>query len=377
MTGTRLKSEEREGPQKKEDFEGFWVPKLEMEEGGRSSMDDRNTKSFLSTATPIMLDSKGRFSFKRISPHNFWDLESPLVIKEGGLIAKHKPLLESGKGKDVISVLDKIPKSPLSVIISGANDNEASSSGISFIDILKNDKGIDNGNVNIKNPIISSRLDNSNVWIKKPHIKINLSNIHDDIEDANVVKLDMEKEKSNIQVLSNSLVVKILGKNLPFSKCAIEVRKQWMKYGGFHITLLGLDWLLCSFQSHEAMEEVLNGGPWFIGGFVVGLDKWSPNFSPNSLDGVSCPIWVRLPHLPLHCWDESNITRIASRIGTPLLLDGNMFRWGRREFAKAYIRVNLNSKLPSGIWVEGLHGRFIQKFEYENLSSLRFKCGRI
>ncbi|PKU80190.1 hypothetical protein MA16_Dca011936 [Dendrobium catenatum] len=297
--------------------------------------------------------------------------------QEGGLIAKHKPLQVSGKGKDVILILDNKPNSPLPVIISGENDEEASSSGCSFINMLKNDKGIDNDNVNTNNPISSSKLDNSNVRIKKPHIKINLSNIHDAIEDANVVKLDIEKEKANVQILSNSLVVKILSKNFPFSKCSIELRKQWMKFGGFHITLLGLDWLLCSFQSHEAMEEVLNGGPWFVGGFVVSLDKWSPNFSPNSLNGISSPIWVLLPHLPLHCWDESNITRIVSRIRTPFLLDGNMFRWGKREFARACIQVNLNSKLPHGIWIEGLHGKFFQNFEYENLSSLCFNCGRI
>ncbi|XP_028554179.1 uncharacterized protein LOC114580518 [Dendrobium catenatum] len=72
------------------------------------------------------------------------------------------------------------------------------------------------------------------------------------------------------------------------------------KFGGFHITSLGLDWFMCSFQSQEAMEEVLNGGPWYVGGFVIGLDKWTPNFSPYSLDGISSPTWVRLPHLPLH-----------------------------------------------------------------------------
>ncbi|PKU76828.1 RNA exonuclease 1 [Dendrobium catenatum] len=133
---------------------------------------------------------------------------------------------------------------------------------------------------------------------------------------------------------------------------------------------------LCWIQK-EAMEEVLNGGPWYVGGFVIGLDKWTPNFSPLSLDGISAPIWVRLPHLPLQCWDETNITRIISSIGTPLLLDGNMFRWGRREFARACVRVKLNSKLPNGIFVEGIHGKFYQKFEFENLSSICFKCGRI
>ncbi|PKU64091.1 hypothetical protein MA16_Dca007997 [Dendrobium catenatum] len=54
-----------------------------------------------------------------------------------------------------------------------------------------------------------------------------------------------------------------------------------------------------------------------------------------------------------------------------------MFRWGRREFARACIRINLNSKLPCGIWIECLNGRFYKKVEYENLSSICFKCGRI
>ncbi|KAI0524533.1 hypothetical protein KFK09_003907 [Dendrobium nobile] len=337
-------------------------------------MDDRNTNSTASTANPIMLNSKGRLSFKRISPLNFRILESPLVIKEGDLLAKKKILPDLSKGKEVISFPNKLPKSPLSHFIIGANDKEASSSMRSFVDIMKNDKAIDKNNVNIINPITS---ENSNVWIKKPHIKINWIKKPEQMEDSNVVKLDLDKEMSNIQILNKSLVVKILGKDVPFSKSAIDLRKQWEKFGKFHLTLLGLDWLLCSFQSLEAMEEVLNGGPWFVGGFAVGLDKWSPNFSPQFLEGVSSPIWVRLPHLPLHCWDESNISRIVSRIGTPLLFDGNMFRWGRREFARACIRVNLNSKLPTGIWVEGSNGRFFQKFEYENLSSLCFKCGRI
>ncbi|KAI0529049.1 hypothetical protein KFK09_001594 [Dendrobium nobile] len=342
-----------------------------MEEGGWSSSDDRKTKSFLSTASPIMLDSKGRFSFKHISPHNFRPLEYSLVIKEGEMLAKSMPLTDLNKGKEVMLASNKLPKSHFPISSYGANDKEASSSRSSFAEILRNDKDF------VNNPTFSSKLDNSNVWIKKPHIKITWNENLEEVEDPNVVHLNMENEKANIEVLKKSLVVKILAKNVPFSKCSIELRKQWRKYGDFHLTLLGLDWLLCSFQSLEAMEEVLNGGPWFVGGFVIGLDIWSPNFSPNSLDGVSASIWVRLPHLPLHCWDESNITRIVSRIGTPLLLDGNMFRWGRREFASACIRVKLNSKLPSGVWVEGLHGRFFQKFEFENLSSLCFKCGRI
>ncbi|KAL0917893.1 hypothetical protein M5K25_012996 [Dendrobium thyrsiflorum] len=102
-----------------------------------------------------------------------------------------------------------------------------------------------------------------------------------------------------------------------------------------------------------------------------------PYFSPCSLKGLSSPVWVRMPNLPLYCWDEINVARIASLIGTPLLLDGDMFQWGRREFARVCVRLELDKPLPLGVWVEGVNGRFFQKVEYEKISSLCFSCGRV
>ncbi|KAL0926286.1 hypothetical protein M5K25_002503 [Dendrobium thyrsiflorum] len=118
-------------------------------------------------------------------------------------------------------------------------------------------------------------------------------------------------------------------------------------------------------------------GLWYVGGRIVGMDKWSPSFAPDSFKGLTAPVWIRFPCLPLYCWDEENISRIASRIGAPMYLDGNSFKWGRREFARACIRINLENKLPSGIWVDGISGRFFQKVEYEKIDLLCFHCGRI
>ncbi|KAI0496428.1 hypothetical protein KFK09_022744 [Dendrobium nobile] len=62
------------------------------------------------------------------------------------------------------------------------------------------------------------------------------------------------------------------------------------------------------------MESILIGGPWYVQCHVVGMDKWSPSFSPSSLNEISAPLWIRLPNLPLQCWDEINICRIASQV---------------------------------------------------------------
>ncbi|KAI0530932.1 hypothetical protein KFK09_000480 [Dendrobium nobile] len=65
------------------------------------------------------------------------------------------------------------------------------------------------------------------------------------------------------------------------------------------------------------------------------------------------PVWIRMPNLSFQWWDEVNVCRIASMVGTPYLIDGNMFQWERREFARIFVRIKLDDKLPLGVWVEG------------------------
>ncbi|XP_020684615.2 uncharacterized protein LOC110101165 [Dendrobium catenatum] len=156
---------------------------------------------------------------------------------------------------------------------------------------------------------------------------------------------------------------------IPLHLVATELRRQWMKFSKFHLTSLGSDWVLCSFFSKEAMENVLLGGPWFVNGYIVGLDKWSSEFNPNSLKVLSSPIWITMSSLLLYCWDEINVSRIASSIEEPILIDGDMFQWGRRKFARICVRIQLDRQLPTSVRVEGVNGKFFQKVEYEKISN--------
>ncbi|XP_020701168.1 uncharacterized protein LOC110113082 [Dendrobium catenatum] len=197
------------------------------------------------------------------------------------------------------------------------------------------------------------------------------------LDDGVAVKLNAEKENMNSKVLKFLLVVKVLGNKISFPMCSVELRRHWNKFGNFHMTSLGMNWILCSFISEEAMDEVLNGGPWYVGGYIVGMDKWSTSFNPNSFNGITAPVWIRLPCLPLYCWDEENITRIASKIGVPMYVDGNSFRWGKHEFVRVCIRLNLENSLPKGVWIDGIAGRFFQHIEYEKIDMLCFYCGKV
>ncbi|KAI0488426.1 hypothetical protein KFK09_028257 [Dendrobium nobile] len=218
----------------------------------------------------------------------------------------------------------------------------------------------------------------SEAWSKPKPIKLSFNkNMVERSEDGIAVKLNSDMELKNSQVLKISVVIKVLGNNVPFSVCSTELRKQWGKFGSIHFTSIGMDWILCSFQSSEAVDEVLNGGPWYINGFIVGMDRWTAAFDPNSLKGISAPVWVRFPCLPLYCWDEDNIARIASCLGTPMYVDGNTFRWSKREFVRVCVRIDLEKKLMNGVWVDGSAGRFFQRVEYEKMELLCYQCGRV
>ncbi|KAI0497212.1 hypothetical protein KFK09_020434 [Dendrobium nobile] len=141
--------------------------------------------------------------------------------------------------------------------------------------------------------------------------------------------------------------------------------------------MLGHDCFLCVFGSIEARNAVLCGGPWFIGGNIIGLDRWMPHFSPELMEGLSSLVWIQLPNLPLQYWDDCNNARIASKIGVPLWIDAQTGNWGRREYARVCVRMCLDKKLQPGIWINRMNGRFYQKVEYEGIGLLCFGCGKV
>lgn len=80
-----------------------------------------------------------------------------------------------------------------------------------------------------------------------------------------------------------------------------------------------------------------------------------------------------MPHLLLLCWDEVNVAIIAPMLGTPLWMNGNMFQWGRRDFARVCVCMALDKQFPLGVWEEGLEGPFFQIVEYERISTFCLK----
>lgn len=80
------------------------------------------------------------------------------------------------------------------------------------------------------------------------------------------------------------------------------------------------------------------------------------------------PVWVRLPHLPLHCWNPKSLETIGNK------LDKYIDRAKRRDqysCMRNFVEVDLEEGLPEAINLTVANWSHIQVLDYEKLP---FKC---
>ena len=45
------------------------------------------------------------------------------------------------------------------------------------------------------------------------------------------------------------------------------------------------------------------------------LKKWDLSFAPEKYIPMAVLVWVKLPHLPLHCWNDQDFCLIGNTLG--------------------------------------------------------------
>ena len=147
----------------------------------------------------------------------------------------------------------------------------------------------------------------------------------------------------------------------------------WKTYGNFSCVDLGEGFFLIRFDSRNSFEEVLKGGPWFIGEHFLSLRPWSPNFRASEASVSSIAAWVRLPELPVEYYHKEALLRIGSGLGPVLRVDVNTVTGTRGRFARICIQLDIKKPLAQTVKV----GKVKLAVIYEGIGLLCFLCGKI
>nr|GEX75201.1 hypothetical protein [Tanacetum cinerariifolium] len=136
------------------------------------------------------------------------------------------------------------------------------------------------------------------------------------------------------------------------------VRNTWGKYGLVK-SMLNSSTGLFSFQfsSMDGLNVMLENGPWFIRNHPLILKKWNPNVNLLQEDVGNVPVWVKLHGIPVKAFSEDGLSDIATKIGTPLMLDSYnsdmcLQSWGRSSYARTMIELKADAELKDTIVVD-------------------------
>lgn len=124
----------------------------------------------------------------------------------------------------------------------------------------------------------------------------------------------------------------------------------------------------------ESVTSYFMGRGYFLFEFTSKDDKdlifqnQTPDFDPGVDAPKAIPVWVRLPNLPVHCWNWDSLRHIGNALGKFIDQANNKDQYDR---ARIYVEVDLEVGLPEAITIKVESWTHLQKLDYEQLP---FKC---
>jgi hypothetical protein len=131
---------------------------------------------------------------------------------------------------------------------------------------------------------------------------------------------------------------------------------------------VGKGYYIFEFISQEDRDLIFRNGPYFMGAQGLYLNRWTPNFDPGLEIPKDVPVWVRLPNLPIHCWNSPSLQAIGN--GLDHYIDKADPK-DQYSCARICVEVDLEVGLPEAVKLKVGEWQHLQKLDYEQLP---FKC---
>ena len=131
---------------------------------------------------------------------------------------------------------------------------------------------------------------------------------------------------------------------------------------------VGRGFFIFEFISKEDRDLIFRNGPYFMGPQGLYLNRWTPDFNAEVDVPKEVPVWVRLPNLPVHCWNTPTLEKIGNALGKFIDKADNK---GQYSCARICVEVDLEAGLPEAVKLKVGDWLYYQKLDYEQLP---FKC---
>eukprot|EP00253_Pinus_taeda_P029499 PITA_29499 len=130
-------------------------------------------------------------------------------------------------------------------------------------------------------------------------------------------------------------------------------------------------YFLFELSEKEDKDLIFRNGPYFMGHQGLYLNKWTLDFDPAVYVPFAVPVWVRLPNLPVHCWNWDSSKHIGNTLGKFIDKANNEDQY---DCAKICVELYLEVRIPEAIKIRVGPWVHVQKMDYEKLLFKWWKC---
>ncbi|CAL5388912.1 unnamed protein product [Camellia sinensis] len=161
--------------------------------------------------------------------------------------------------------------------------------------------------------------------VSKLKYKIGAHKIENQVD--GIYNVPIEISKKGFSHWENALVGYFIDKRFSFHYVKTWAEKLW---GNLLEDVVSIDngFFIFKVKSEEAMDTILEDGPYYVGARLIVIKKWQPGLKLTK------------------CEFSKGLGYIASILGTPLYLDEPTFKRSRLTFAKICIEVPANKEIP-------------------------------
>ena len=167
--------------------------------------------------------------------------------------------------------------------------------------------------------------------------------------------------------------MKTFGRNVAFMHLSSRLRVMWKPVGRMDIIDLEHDFFLIKFDLKSDLNDVLKGGPWFVGQQFLAIRQWELEFKASKVLWSSVAVWIKLPELSIEFYDPIILKKIGSTIGPMLRIDSHTINGEKGSFARICVQINIKKPLIKFVKI----GKMIQAMQYEGINDICFACEHI
>ncbi|KAL0802328.1 hypothetical protein Bca101_057504 [Brassica carinata] len=139
---------------------------------------------------------------------------------------------------------------------------------------------------------------------------------------------------------------------------------------------VGTDRVQFIFQSERDLHHVLTRELWFINGWIVVLDQWTPTPAPDFLCKI--PFWIRIRGLPIHLLKRKAVESLVGPLGKVENVELHAKNSSSVEYVRAQVWINTDEPLQFCRIARFKSGEVIPtELEYKRLIKVCFLCKRL